>query len=135
MTDPALAIVRRLYEDARVGDWEAVAGSMSEDLVIHEAPALPYGGEWRGRHALRDLYAHVVGHWDAPVIEQDALTSDGDGNVVALVRLTTTSRHSGERVTHRIAEVNRVEQGKVVEMRIFYFDEALVLAELAVGAT
>ena len=135
MTDTALALVRRLYEDARVGDWEAVASSMSDDLVIHEAPALPYGGEWRGRHALRDLYTAVVGLWDAPVIEQDALTSDGDGNVGAVVRLTTTSRHSGERVTHRIAEVNRVEQGKVVEMRIFYFDEALVLAELAVGAT
>jgi len=134
MTDVALAIVRRLYENARVGDWEAVAASMADDLVIHEAPALPYGGEWRGRHALRDLYTAVVGHFDAPVIEQDALTSDGVGNVVALVRLTTTSRRSGERVVHRIAEVNRVVQGKVVEMRIFYFDEALVLAELETPA-
>lgn len=131
MTDVALEMVRRLYQDARVRDWEAVAAVMSDRLVIHEAPALPYGGEWRGRYALRDLYTAVVGYWDAPVIEQDALTSDGDGNVVALVRLTTTSRHSGERVTHRIAEVNRVKQGKVAEMRIFYFDEALVLAELA----
>ena len=134
MTDTALALVRRLYENARIGDWEAVAASMSDDLVIHEAPALPYGGEWKGRHALRDLYTAVVSHFDEPVIEQDALTSDGGGNVVALVRLTTTSRHSGERVTHCIAEVNRVEQGRVVEMRIFYFDEALVLAELAAPA-
>lgn len=130
--DRAWQIVDQLYQDARVADWDVVASVMSDDLVINEPPSLPYGGEWRGRHALRDLFATVMGHWDEPAVVQDSLTSDGT-TVVAMVRLTITSRRNGERVTHRIAEVTTVEGEKVTEMRIYYFDTARVLHELGVS--
>lgn len=127
--DRAFEIVDQLYKHARVADWEAVASVMSDDLVINEPPSLPYGGEWRGRHALRDLFSTVMTYWDEPVIEQDSLSSDSR-TVVSMVRLTITSRRNGERVTHRIAEVTTVEGERVTEMRIYYFDTARVLLEL-----
>ena len=132
--DRAWQIVDQLYQNARVADWDAVAAVMSDDLVINEPPSLPYGGEWRGRHALRDLFSTVMTYWDEPKIEQDSLTSDGR-TVVAMVRLTVTSPLSGERVTHRIAEVTTVEGERVTEMRIYYFDTSRVLLELAARET
>lgn len=130
--DAAWQLLDQLYKDARVANWEAVAAVMADDLVIHEPPALPYGGEWRGRNALHELFSTVMTCWDDPVIVQDSLTSDGK-TVVAMVRLTITSRRNGERVTHRIAEVSKVENGRVTEMRIYYFDTAQVLRELEPG--
>ncbi len=132
MSDPAHALIKQLYQDAGVADWGAIAAVMADDFIIHEPPTLPYGGEWRGRDALERLFMTVLGYWDDPLIEQDSLSSDGT-TVVAMVRLTITSRRTGERVTHRIAEVSRVEGGKVVEMRIYYYDSARFVAELTPG--
>ena len=56
----SVALLTRLYEHAHVGDWSTVETMLSDELVIHEAESLPFGGEYRGKRALRDLFASVT---------------------------------------------------------------------------
>ena len=121
-----LDLMRRVYEIAGQGRWDEVEALLSDDLVIHEPESLPYGGEWRGRDALRRLYAEVMGYWADPHVTVRAITGDEEW-AVALLDFTMTSRATGERFTMPVAEASRAEAGKIAEMRIHYFDTAELL--------
>lgn len=121
------AIVQSVYAHAGAGEWERCAAHLSDDLVIHEAASLPYAGEFRGRHALRDLHAQVMAHWADPRIDFHAMTA-GDGHVVSLVTFHLTSKVTGKHTAMPLAEVFRLADGKVTEIRPFYFDSAVVAA-------
>ena len=123
-----MAILTALYDRAHLGDWDAVEAYLSDDLVIHEAPSLPFGGEYRGRRALRDLYATVMAYWDSPAVDIYSIVGD-DTHVVALMHFTMTSKQSGHTFTQQMAEVSTVKDGLVTDMRIHYYDTAQVAHE------
>ncbi len=124
------AIVQAVYAHAGAGDWEGAERYLSDDLVIIEAENLPYAGHYAGRGALRELYGIVMAHWIDPVIDFHAMTA-GDDHVVSLVTFRFTSRRSGRRLAMPLAEVFRIEAGKVVEIKPFYFDtKAIARLEL-----
>ena len=125
--DPA-ELVRRLYALGAVGDWEETEKLLSDDLVITEAPSLPFAGTYRGRGALRELYGIVMAGWDDPKIEHHGITG-GDGYAVGLLTLHLTSRKTGRRFAHEVAEVFRIENNLVVEIKPFYFDTVEIIAE------
>lgn len=119
------AIVQAVYAHAGAGDWAACEALLSPDLVINEAEGLPYAGTYRGRDALRRLHGIVMAHWQDPEIEFHAMTA-GDGHVVSLVTFHLTSRATGKRAAMPLAETFRIEQGRVTEIRPFYFDPAAI---------
>lgn len=119
------SIVQAVYAHAGAGDWAACEALLSPDLVIHEADGLPYAGTYCGRDALQRLHGIVMAHWQDPEIEFHAMTA-GDGHVVSLVTFHLTSRATGRRVGMPLAEMFRIEQGLVAEIRPFYFDPAAV---------
>lgn len=118
-----LDLMRRVYEIAGQGRWDEVEQLLSDDLVIHEPPSLPYGGEWRGRDALRRLYTEVMGYWADPSVAIRSIVGDEEW-AVALLDFTMTSRATGDRFTMPVAEASLAAGGKIVEMRIHYFDTA-----------
>jgi ketosteroid isomerase-like protein len=118
-------IMKAAYAATRQGDWDEAERYLSDDLVIHEPEPLPYAGEWRGRDALRRLYGTVMGLWDDPSVETLDV-ADGEEWAVTLLELSATSRATGECFTTPIAEAARVEDGKIAEIRIHYFDPAEV---------
>lgn len=121
---------KAMYAAVGAGDWEAVAEFMADDFVIYEPTSLPYGGEWRGRDALKRLYAHVMGFWENPVVQWQELVG-GEKYAVALLHFTVTARSSGERFETHIAEVTAFDDlGKMASMRIHYFDTADMLGRL-----
>ena len=124
----AVALLNTLYERAHVGDWDGVEQLLSPDLVIYEAASLPFGGEYRGKRALRDLFATVMAYWEKPSVEVYGVVGD-DTYVVALMNFTMTSKHSGNTFTQKMAEVSTVKDGLVVEMRIHYYDTTQVARE------
>lgn len=122
---------RIMYEHATRGEWDAVAGFMAEDFVIHEPASLPYGGEWRGRDALKRLFGEVMGFWRDPLVEWIDLVG-GEAHVVALLRFSMTMPNSGERIVQRVSEVTRFDaDGKMAEMHIHYFDTGAMVRALA----
>lgn len=124
----SVELLTQLYDRAHVGDWTSVATMLSDDLVIYEAASLPFGGEYRGRDALQNLYQTVMRYWEAPAVEIYSIVGD-DMHVVALMNFTMTSTVTGNTFTQKIAEVSTVADGLVTEMRIHYFDTAQIAAE------
>jgi ketosteroid isomerase-like protein len=129
MTQTALDLTRQIYTLAGQGRWDEVEQLLSEDLVIHKPESLPYGGEWRGRDALRRLYTKVMTHWADPSVELRTIVGDEE-HAVALLDFTMTSRATGDRFTMPVAEASRAEGGNIVEMRIHYFDTAGLLGRI-----
>lgn len=119
------AIVRAVYAHAGAGAWATCEAYLSPDLVIFEADGLPYAGTFRGRDALQRLHGQVMAHWVDPRIDFHAMTA-GDGHVVSLVTFHLTSRGTGKSITMPLAEVFRIENGQVTEIRPFYFDPVAV---------
>ncbi len=122
------AILTAVFAAAGAGDWATVESHMSDDLVIHEPPSLPFGGDWCGRDALQRLFAHVMGYWDDPQVTIERVVGDDDW-AVGILTFAMTSKQTGRRFTQRMAEVSRFEGGKVVETHIHYFDTAEVARE------
>ena len=117
----AADLVAQFYALARAGDFDAAEKMVSDDLVIHEAASLPFGGEWRGKDAFRRLVPAVMGHWSDPDVVIDGIVGD-DQYAVAIIRFSMTSKATGERFMQHVSEVSRIEDGKIAEMRIHYFD-------------
>lgn len=122
---------RAMYQHAASGEWDAVEAFMAEDFVIHEPASLPYGGEWRGRDAVRRLYSEVMGFWHDPVVEWIDLVG-GEEHVVTLLRFCVTVPGTGERIVQRVSEVTCFNpDGQMSEMHIHYFDTAAMSQALA----
>jgi ketosteroid isomerase-like protein len=124
-----LDLMRRVYEIAGQGRWGEVEQLLSDDLVIYEPESLPYGGEWNGRDALQRLYAKVMNYWADPSVTVRSVIGDEEW-AVALLDFTMTSRSTGERFTMPVAEASRAAGGKIVEMRIHYFDTVKLLRRI-----
>jgi ketosteroid isomerase-like protein len=91
---------------------------LTDDFFIIEAEGLPMAGEYRGKTALRELYAHVFGTLKVADLEPEVMTA-GDDYVVNMVsfRFEDPSLASAQ-----LAELFRFRDGKVCEIRPYYFD-------------
>ena len=118
--------VLALYKATGKGDWAKAASLMTEDILIREAPTLPFAGEYRGVAAMRELFARVRSTGVVGVDMHQA-TAGGDWVVVLLDLL-----YDGDPpVSAPLAEAFRLENGKVCEIVPYYFDSSLVVAAAA----
>lgn len=113
-----------LYAATGVGDWDRAADMLADDLVIVEAPGLPMEGVYRGRNALKDLYGVVMGLLDVAALERKQLTVGGDYAIAVItMRFADPSLEPAE-----LCELFRFRDGKVCEIRPYYFDQAPIIA-------
>ena len=118
--------VLALYKATGKGDWAKAASLMTEDVLIREAPTLPFAGEYRGVAAMRELFARVRSTGVVGVKMHQA-TAGGDWVVVLLDLL-----YEGDPpVRAPLAEAFRLENGKVCEIVPYYFDSSVVVAAAA----
>ena len=120
-----LALVQRVYAAAGEGRWADVRADMADDLVIEEAAGLPYAGTYTGPDALERLYGIVSNFWLDFAVDFVGMTS-GDGTVIAEVVFHGRSKRTGEGFAMPLLELWRVRDGKISEIRPFYFDTALL---------
>lgn len=122
-------LVRTVYALAGNGAWDELERYLSPDLIIHEAASLPFGGQWRGRDALRRLHATVMQCWEQPEVRELCIAGDGD-LVVAVLDFAMRAPRSQRQVKQMVCEVSRVVGEQIVEMRVLYFDAAEIAREL-----
>jgi ketosteroid isomerase-like protein len=119
-----IQFVDELYGLTAVGDWDAVAERLTDDFVAVEAEGLPMAGRYEGRHGLRDLYVKVMGMMDVVALERVETTVAGDHAVTIL-----SLRFADPGIAPaQICEMFRFRDGKLAELKPFYFDPAPVLA-------
>lgn len=135
----ALDTVRRMLAAFEAGDRETVRGLLAEDVVV-EAPGgvRVVGREAAFAHSDAFLSAfddveidtHLLAEQPPLVAEEYTLTARHTGT------FTSTAGEpippTGNRVTLRIVEIYRVDNGLITENRL-YFDETRLLRQLRTG--
>lgn len=128
--EAVLQLVDDLYAATGVGDFDKAEEYLTEDFFVTEADSLPFAGVYTGKSALRELYAKVMGMMDVAGLNRVKTTSDGDYAVTIL---------SFEFVDPKLApahlcELFRFRDGKVCEIKPYYFDPAPIIAACAAKA-
>lgn len=118
-----LEATKRLYAICAAGEWAAVREMLDDDFFVTEAPGLPYEGVFRGKDGLQELYATVMGMMDLSGLDLIEMTVGGDW-VIVLVDMLASDADGDFRIA--LAEGTRFRDGKVCEIKPFYFDHALV---------
>ncbi|HEX7784015.1 MAG TPA: nuclear transport factor 2 family protein [Sphingobium sp.] len=119
------ASVENLYALTGTGKWDEVEPLLTDDFRIVEADSLPFGGVYEGKDALQRLYTKVFGFWEDPSLDvQDMAVSEQ--NVVVLLSIHATSRHNGERLEMKLAEVMHLRDGKFSGITPYYFDTVAI---------
>jgi ketosteroid isomerase-like protein len=125
--DEMVKIVDDLYGATGVGDFDAAETMLTEDFFITEADCLPMAGVYRGKTALRDLYTQVMGMMDVAGLERGVTTTGGDLAVCPVAfKFQDPSLAPAE-----LLELFRFRDGKICEIRPYYFDPAAIVAACA----
>ena len=121
--------IDELYAATGAGDWDKVATMVTDDLVITEAPGLPMEGVYKGRNALRDLYIDVFKMLQVESLEMVERTFGGD-HACCILKM-----HYGKGLEPaELVEMFRFRDGKVAEIKPFYYDPAPVRAAAFSGS-
>ena len=121
-----LAKVKRAYVALERGmDVQDFLVDFSDDCELHEAPSLPYGGMWRGKEGIARGVGTVFGTFDDFQFQVLGFLAGGD-HVAAHLMLSGTGRKTGKHFSMPLLELWRFRDGKVVELRLFYFDSGRV---------
>jgi uncharacterized protein YciI len=138
-----LAVVRRIFEvvesrgDAggREARWAVYRAAYAPEVAIHEAPSLPYGGDYEGPEAVARHAQGYGGAWDGlqdaaeRALEPEFLA--GGDHVAVLWRQRAHDPRTGERFDMPAMSLVTLREGRVVESRMFHFDAGAAAAFLA----
>ena len=130
---------RRLFEAVENRNSQAVAAIYHRDIVIHEAPGLPYGGEYQGHEGALRHGQGFRAAWDCfqpsggRGLEPRFVAHDE--HVAVQWRHRAENRETGERIDLPAAGIYRFVDGMVVDSRMFHFDIAALLQFLSRNAT
>lgn len=132
-----IAAVRRLFEAVEsrgnaagfAARWAAYLAMYDPAAVIHEAPSLPYGGDYSGDGAVARHAQGFAAAWDGlQTADNRGLKPQfvaGGEHVVVLWRQRGQSP-SGEILDMPVVSVYRMKDGRVADSRMFPFDTVAV---------
>lgn len=113
-----LDLVQRHYTLNGAGDFDAAAELVTDDFIITIPPYMPFAGAYRGKTAMRTLIPIVVASVSVSNVKYVGVTV-GDGYVAELVEFTLAG-YDGPPM--QAVEVNSFRDGKICEIRPYYFD-------------
>lgn len=116
-TEASKQKVLEMYAAASSGNLAGALACMADDIVVIEPPYLPYGGIYRGKAEFQKLFALIGEHGDLSTVKMNYAVAEGDK---VFVSLGFVDRKTGKRMD--LVEQSIVRDGKIVEMKIFYFD-------------
>lgn len=119
-----VALVDALYAATGTGDFDAAADMLTDDFIVSEADSLPMMGVYKGRNALRELYTKVMGMMDVAGLERGETATGSDFAVCRVVfQFQDPTLAPAE-----LLELFRFRDGKVCEIKPYYFDPAPIIA-------
>lgn len=125
-------VVRRLFDAVERRDLPGMLACYDEEVEIHEAASLPYGGVYRGlegavRHA--SAFQTTWAPYQTPTeygLRAD-LVGGEDGAVVAAFRHRAVDPGTGLELDEAEVALYRVRDDKVVRSQMFHYDTAALL--------
>jgi ketosteroid isomerase-like protein len=129
----AVLALKRFYaaEEAFVvsgaQDFSIIAETLHEDVVMRQAPSLPYGGEWTGHDGV-EAWVHAVNSVWSRLEHRDVRIFDGGQDTVfTRARAIVTVRATGETIEFPILHQVTIKDGKFFRAEPFYWDTAALL--------
>ena len=126
--DAPRRVLERFYAAERAymaGDeaagFDAMRATLAADVVLHQSPDLPFGGDYVGPDRYRDWAEAMRAIFDV-VDVRDAEFFEREDAVVVVCRLVTRTRATGRVMDHPMAQVVRVRDGRITEFRPFYWN-------------
>ena len=123
----AIAALKRFYaaEAAYMqpggGDFAPLAATLDPEVVLHQSPDLPWGGEFHGHAGYEDWARKMSAAFDRLEVNNLQLFARGD-TVVAACRLVTRSRATSAVVDLLMTQVVTVRDDLIVDFRPVYWD-------------
>ncbi|MEV3926934.1 nuclear transport factor 2 family protein [Actinomadura coerulea] len=111
------------------GDFSVMAAHLTADVVMYQAPSLPYGGTWRGHDGMERFMAAMSELWSDLTFREQHFAVDGE-TVMVRNDCVFRARATGREVDTSVLQWITVRDGLVSEFRPFYLDTAAVLAAL-----
>ena len=134
MTASTETVLRGMYAAERAylaaggpgtADFGILAPYFAPDVVLYQAESLPYGGIWRGHDGMARFFTEMSRAWaQFEMVRQDFL-STGETAVV-LTQIRARGRAGGPELTFPILQTLRVADGRITEVRPFYWDTAAI---------
>ena len=107
--------------------FDPLAPFFAPDVVLHQAESLPYGGIWRGHDGMERFFAAMSQAWEEfEIVEQEFLSTSG--TAVVLTQVHARARATGRELDFPILQTIRVVEGRIAEVRPFYWDTAEIAA-------
>ncbi|MFJ9368841.1 nuclear transport factor 2 family protein [Nocardia sp. NPDC101769] len=138
MTTDAMTTLRSFYaaEAAYLSEeagFERMARCLAPDVVMHQAPSLPYGGQWHGHDGMREFLAAMGASWDGLWFDEQRFLNEGE-QVVVYSRGRLRARRTGRVLETSLLQWISFQDGLITEFRPYYHDTSAVLAALAENA-
>jgi len=118
-------IVKKLYACLPAGDWDTYAALTQPDFCVVEASSLPYAGVHQGMDGFMKLIEIVFGTFSEFDAQPAGYYQNGD-TVMVDVNIRMTGRASGKTIDTQLIEVFRFKDGKLAEIKPYYFDSDLI---------
>jgi len=120
MSQSNIEKVQAMFDAMAVGDFEQMKSYLHPDVVVTEADCLPYAGVYRGPDAYIQLVHTVVSTWDDLQLSVNAMAESGD--MVMVVSEFAGKNKAGVAFNMPMTEVFYFTDGKISEVRPYYFD-------------
>jgi ketosteroid isomerase-like protein len=109
--------------------FDGIAECLDPEVVMYQAPGLPYGGTWRGPRGIEEFMAAMSEAWRSLEFFEQRFVVDGDA-VVVLNRGRLQARATGRVLDTSVRQLITVKDGLIAEIHPFYWDTAAVAAAL-----
>ena len=111
-------IVDAIYGAAATGDFDTIETYVADDFRVEMSPALPFAGLYQGKGALRELFPAVMGALGVTNIDRSEYMVSSD----SVSYKATMSVAAPDVDPLEMLEVFHFRDGKVCEIRAYYFD-------------
>ena len=124
--DTPRQVLERFFEAERRymqegGSFAEFAATLANDVVLHQSPDLPWGGEYFGPKRYEE-WARAMSVVFDRVDMRDLRFFEQDDTVVIVGTLATRSRATGETMELPMTQVVTVKDGKITDFRPFYWN-------------
>lgn len=114
------------------GNWNALGAFLDPDFILFQAESLPYGGIWRGPDGFR-AWMKAMGDFRSHFSVAAVRIFEGPDVVVIQAMVTGTARKTGRDIEMPVAQIVTLRDGRLLEVRPFYWDTAATRQALVGG--
>ena len=119
-------VLERFFEAERRymqegGSFEELRATLADDVVLHQSPDLPWGGEYIGP-ARYEEWARAMSAVFDQVDMREPEFFEQDDQVVVVGRLVTRVRASGDTMELPMAQIVTIKNGEITDFRPFYWN-------------